>query len=443
MENHTIKKYLIIVTLFIYQSISYADNFAKFKDDIQVNVVKVRAKYQTKQEERGFGLIMFEKYGELYIATPKHIIEDFESKNRANASSISISLFRVPYTVKAEVIKKHDKYDLALLKTSKPKGFVWNNDKLSGSPLEGQKVMVLGSNWQWETVPTKYSVFIAQLKQQELIINTSVKSGTSGGLVFTDRQIIGMVTHSSDEENVSHALRLDAISKIVHLDWLNNDLKADVNKNKYPYFTAGIQMGLLNFAYGLGERTSYPGGVQSFTVDYIMSPKIGLRYSYFDGYIDTGIHAETRDSRPARFYNSFQYQMVYTMIGTSIATNPYTFLKRGGHYIYIGLGQAEHNPQLEISGSGLKRLDSYDEFKYSYNDTFYLFSVGVSKLFYLSPKLSIGINLDLTMTNEKYFTLNPSEPFKENAKNDSFVSVLGSINYTFGKPYQPPFKILY
>jgi hypothetical protein len=197
----------------------------------------------------GFGFIVGERSGQLYIVTPNHVVEDCSGKPRA----ITLSFFSRPgESVAARVLTGNTHPDLAVLQAAAPPNFSWERNceadihKLIVSTgtddLRGLRAWFVGRSADSKNiwfVPSNPGLINGGPNTEELIAVeiTTVLPGTSGAPLITDSGIVGMIIQ---EENagVARALSLDYIRRFFRERQLEWSLKAPADSSSIPEIAA-------------------------------------------------------------------------------------------------------------------------------------------------------------------------------------------------------------
>lgn len=409
------------------------------------NMVKIKSEFKgATDEKRGFGLIMLEKDDYLYVITPKHVIEDKEAHPAQDniSQAITVTLYRADQSIPAAFIRKHDRLDIALLKVKKPEGFIWSYAKLGGQVDKDGRVWVLGYDWQWQLKPDATPIFANYVDISEIRATTTVKEGSSGGLLITDDFITGMIIENNQEKNLVTAYRFDFISNIVLEQWLNEELKPDIYDNQYPYIDAGINPGLAIVLTSADEKTppiTYGAG---FYIDYIASSTWGVRYTHNEYKIKTEVEWPL-GNESIKFRNSVSLDMLLLLLGNDMSNTPYIRQTEGIIYFYLGYGIGKHNPEVNINSAGWTRLDAQSSFTESYSDTFNIYTLGATYSEYFSANWSYGLDLGFMFTDDAYIAVDVNKPFNSNSMNDFFLCFNLKISYAFGRQSAPKLKVLY
>jgi hypothetical protein len=181
---------------------------------LRQNTVKIEA------GQRGFGFIVGEKGGFLYIATARHILianDNPDSPPVTKARVVFYSDQGKSYT--ADVLGTHTG-DLAVLRVSSPPNFRWIAECLAAADKQnrGTHVWFVGRRDEWY-VPAQTGTIASDRPSTQSLIEIdglSVSPGTSGAPLIADTGIVGMI--QNDLADDARALTVDYIQRAFQ-DW--------------------------------------------------------------------------------------------------------------------------------------------------------------------------------------------------------------------------------
>lgn len=166
-------------------------------DDLRINVVAITATWADGQTVKfGFGIIVAEKNGELYIATANHVVRG--SSPGEIASALAVRFFDDRDDHAGHLRGDADPaLDLAVLTVKKPPGFYWRRDALSPAaevPEVNSSVWFIGRDATWYH-PEQPGLVTQLLPKQGRIEakQPEVRVGTSGGPLLSRGGIVAMV----------------------------------------------------------------------------------------------------------------------------------------------------------------------------------------------------------------------------------------------------------
>jgi hypothetical protein len=414
---------------------SLADTIDEFSAKIASNVVKIKAQFADYREMLGFGFILVEQNKILYIVTARHVVIHAES---GRATDIKISLYGREGVESAELVRFNDRYDIALLKISKPSGYRWVSGRLSSNVVRNDKVWFIGREWSWNNITERLAGTVSKVTGFDISVDMSVVTpGDSGGPLITSNNIIGMIYEDSGHK--VYAIRIDFIQDLVFKDWLNIEETKDVGV--FPYVSIGTEFGVpvpIQISSTRSSVALLPSFYYGLYMDAAISPRFTVRLSRGEGKL--GIETEcglTGDS--VEFRNEFDATAVRLHIyNESDLFNRY-FSPSG--YFFLGYGTGKLRPELRVNGGPWTELDEVPGFQDSYSKKYHSISVGGGGETTHSKILLIGLEIGLTYTTSKYFHIDVNKPFEENDRDDWFIYFMINIGYTFKKK-QPALKML-
>jgi hypothetical protein len=194
---------------------SQAEASDQMANALRQNVVRIEATMST-HTENGFGFVVGERGGQLYIVTAYHVVNDPDVIGVTSPVKAKVEFFdHQGKLFKAEILGTHDAIrDLAVLTVSSPAGFSWKEKCLAGPEKQkhGVPVWFIGRDQQWR--PPVAPGHVVSGPSTEWMIElegTSVKPGSSGGPIISDTGIIGMIEADSSEN--TRALSIDFIKR--------------------------------------------------------------------------------------------------------------------------------------------------------------------------------------------------------------------------------------
>jgi sulfatase modifying factor 1 len=160
--------------------------------------------------EEGFGFIVGERAGDLYIVTAAHVVEE-----KAPGRPIQVRLYFYVDQAKgvpAEVLLREPYLDAALLRVTRPPRVEWSPRSYCTPPFErGEQVWFIGRDRGWY-VPLDYEAGRLPWPEPDFrgripLSIGSVKRGTSGAPLIGRRGLIGMITDDAGVNASALAIR--------------------------------------------------------------------------------------------------------------------------------------------------------------------------------------------------------------------------------------------
>jgi len=179
-------------------------------NDLRRNVVRIEAK------ENGFGFIVGERSGILYIVTANHVVVDPDKVETQGPAKVRVEFFdRRGVKYDAVLLGTHDTYrDLAVLTVRTPQGLQWTKECLAGPEKQkrGTPVWFVGRDQEWKPPVEPGHIVVETSTDWVLELEgLPVKPGSSGGPVISETGIIGMI--EKDSQDGTNALSIDFIEK--------------------------------------------------------------------------------------------------------------------------------------------------------------------------------------------------------------------------------------
>lgn len=204
-------------------------NHDVFSEKIKNNIVKLTSKFQGGSTEYGFGFIVGEQANLLYVVTAKHVVEKYDDEDDRyyKASPVTAEFYNAKST--GEVIKlvkilhlnlENKKLDLALLEIQKPSGFSLTDSYFTSEVNRGDAVWFIGRDKDWY-VPALTGAVSKKTDDGKIKFEiTTIKQGTSGAPLLTEKGIVGLIT----TDNGSDAAAIYAI-----------EIKKHILEGQYPF----------------------------------------------------------------------------------------------------------------------------------------------------------------------------------------------------------------
>lgn len=173
-------------------------------DAIKSNVATIHSRFVSNNNEQGFGFVVGESNGRLYLATAGHVVmEDGADPGKENANSIGIRFCGSDQTYTATILQAAIRpYDFALLEIPKPNGYVWKADCLGTNLQAGQSVGYIGRNNDCYIPNPNIHGSINRITIDLVFLDfNSVGRGTSGAPLIGSDGIIGMII-AAEQGNV-------------------------------------------------------------------------------------------------------------------------------------------------------------------------------------------------------------------------------------------------
>jgi hypothetical protein len=190
-------------------------------DGLKLNVVKIEA-VSTDHTENGFGFILGERSGALYIATANHVVNLSDAADLAPAK-VKVQFYDHQGTNFDATIVTHDvTHDLAVLTVVPPQGFEWKKRCL-GRTNEHQKlgteVWNIGKTGAWSVPVSPGHIATEEIMDGVINVETlSILPGSSGGPLVAPSGIVGLILR--DDAGGTTALSITYV-KLLFKNWVH------------------------------------------------------------------------------------------------------------------------------------------------------------------------------------------------------------------------------
>lgn len=191
-------------------------------DAFKNNVVQLTVKLDDGHQQYGFGFIVAEQSGSLYVVTAGHVVRTDDPDVKVESVKAQFYSARGKSSTARALDLFESDLDLAVLEVQKPSSdFKWNPNTEAPSVDRGDKVWFIGRNREWY-VPTDEggAGAISRLEpfERELMAEIhTVRPGTSGAPLFSETGIVGMIIQ--DETDEVAAVKIKAIKHYVKEKW--------------------------------------------------------------------------------------------------------------------------------------------------------------------------------------------------------------------------------
>lgn len=185
-------------------------------ENLKLNVVKIEA-VSADHTENGFGFIVGERSGALYVATAYHVVAPSEGGD-LSAPKVKVQFYDHQGTsIDAALLGTHDvAHDLAVLTVVPPQGFEWKKHCL-GRTSEHQKlgteVWYVGKTGGWNVPVSPGHIANDEIIDGVLNVETlSILPGSSGGPLIAPSGIVGLILR--DDASNTTALSITYVKSI-------------------------------------------------------------------------------------------------------------------------------------------------------------------------------------------------------------------------------------
>ena len=209
---------ILIITVIPFSTINTQDE--SLVENIKKITVQLTSIFPNGTKDYGFGFVVGEREGLLYIATARHVVVKYDDEEgvEVKASSVTVRFYddqgRSFDDVTILEIKKDD-LDISLLRIPKPNTIFLTNGYFSPTMQIGEGVWFIGREREWK-IPQSEG-FISEEPQYDGTFefeSSTIKPGTSGAPLFTNNGIVGLII--TDNQNTATAIHISFIEMLIN-----------------------------------------------------------------------------------------------------------------------------------------------------------------------------------------------------------------------------------
>jgi len=196
-------KLFVVVAIFLCAGSAVAQSTGyDVADDLKSNVVRIEAKF-AEHTENGFGFIVGERGGNLYIATANHVVYQDDVPD-AEPPEVKVEFYDRQGTMYvADRIRTHDvPHDLAVLTVHPPPGFQWTKRSLGKSEhrKRSTEVWFIGKSRNWLVPVTPGRIASEEIIDGLMDLESlQIQPGSSGGPLLASSGIVGIVLRDAED----------------------------------------------------------------------------------------------------------------------------------------------------------------------------------------------------------------------------------------------------
>ncbi|MES1209864.1 MAG: serine protease [Pseudomonadota bacterium] len=257
--------------------------------------------------KHGFGFVVGERGGFLYVATANHVVRDDADDSPARVTKVEFFTDR-GVTAEATVLETHRRAptDLAVIRVARPMSVTSPPSVLcdDGQALKRDTpVAYVGRDGDWY-VPTSEGLVNSAAPDEtfradvDFSRGVAVKEGTSGAPLLSSRGLLGMIIQDSNS-NVATVLAIEAVARAFQ-GW-NHPWAIEACHDPYV-LASGAPVGVA--APPLPSPTSPDTGRQRFELGFGVG--YGLPFGNADGGDDGDLGHFTRGSLPIVLHAGFR-----------------------------------------------------------------------------------------------------------------------------------------
>lgn len=198
--------YMASARLILAADLNYGRNLAV---ELQNSVVRIAS------PEIGFGLVVGERAGNLYIITAHHVVSKNDDKLY---NTVTIQFRHAPkQDVAADPMILDDdsiNLDIGILRAHKPDGFAWRKDTMAMARDHeaGMKVWYIGQLEDWKIPHKPGTIKYEDISAgKDIYLNMPVHEGSSGAPLVSDYGVFGMLQTEGSGTRSSKGIAIDAI----------------------------------------------------------------------------------------------------------------------------------------------------------------------------------------------------------------------------------------
>lgn len=182
------------------------------------NVVRIEARLRD-HTENGFGFIVGERGGTLYVVTAYHVVSDKEAVGEDSPVTVKLEFSDHQGTVyDANLLGTHDvDIDLAVVTVQAPPGFQWKKTCLGRDEDRklATRVWFIGRSQKWYVPVSPGRVASDDSTDSQIELEgLAIRPGSSGGPLVASSGIVGMIVRDSADE--ATALSISFIKAAFH-----------------------------------------------------------------------------------------------------------------------------------------------------------------------------------------------------------------------------------
>lgn len=209
---------LVLVLAGIPEALAQARVGEALANDLRGNVVRVIARWPGGALQSGFGFLVGERSGLLYIVTADHVVRD--SNLTAGVPGITF-YYDQGKEYPGEVLDTHlleSAGDVAVIRIRPPPGLSWRRDALANVPaVRGDDVWFAGLQGAWYVPVRPGAISNIEPGGEIRFEGLAIRPGTSGAPLIGKSGILGMIV--KDNDVFGTATSVDVIARAFR-DWV-------------------------------------------------------------------------------------------------------------------------------------------------------------------------------------------------------------------------------
>ncbi len=210
---------LSLARLNVSEALAQAKTGEELANDLRRNVVRVTSRWTNGTSQRsGFGFLVGERNGLLYIVTADHVVRD---DNLAVGIPGIIFYYDQGKEYQGDVLDTHllkSAGDVAVVRIQPPPGFSWRRDALANAPaVRGDDVWFAGLQGAWYVPVRPGAISSIEPGGEIRFEGLAIRPGTSGAPLIGKSGILGMIV--KDDDVFGTATSVDVIARAFR-DWV-------------------------------------------------------------------------------------------------------------------------------------------------------------------------------------------------------------------------------
>ncbi len=213
-----IRRITLLLGCLMLRTIALSQTGFEISQQLAHNTVRIHTLFEDGSDENGFGIIISEREGTLYVATANHVVE-----SGPQGRSIEVSFNEKPgQSFSATYINgnSNDNIDLAVVRIPKPEWLNWSQKCLAEEAKIGDAVWFIGRNKEWYIPSVAEAGAIHSIDPFfDFLINVEidkVQRGSSGAPAINHLGIFGIIL---TDQQTSKVISIQKLKQIVQQAW--------------------------------------------------------------------------------------------------------------------------------------------------------------------------------------------------------------------------------
>ena len=171
------------------------------------NVVAIKTNFSDNFSKNGFGFVVGEKDGRLFIATAGHVVFDVDN-DKFGEVYVRFRKDDKPYKIK-KIQKHNEEVDIALIELNEyPKQYRWKKDCMASSVHLNDNLSFIGRDGEWYVSPKNPPGTVYKLENDFIYFDiTTIEIGCSGAPLLNEEGLVGIVTEDSGNKSKATSIQ--------------------------------------------------------------------------------------------------------------------------------------------------------------------------------------------------------------------------------------------